>query len=143
MKAVVLQPGHQLQLLRGGAEFFPALLAAIDASTRDVWLETYIFEFDRSGTLVAQALERAALRGIKVALVMDGVGTPHVPQAWATRLTAAGVRWHRFAPMGRLGLLIPSHWRRLHRKLCVVDGQVAFCGGINMLDDYADGAPAV
>ncbi|MBX9816687.1 MAG: cardiolipin synthase ClsB, partial [Burkholderiaceae bacterium] len=82
--------------------------------------------------------ERAALRGVRVALLMDGIGTPQVPPAWQQRWNAAGVHWLRFAPLGRLGLLVPSHWRRLHRKLAVVDGTVAFCGGINILDDYSD-----
>jgi cardiolipin synthase len=48
------------------------------------------------------------------------------------------VAWHIFSPMGQLGLLLPSQWRRLHRKLCVVDGLVAFCGGANVLDDFYD-----
>jgi cardiolipin synthase A/B len=52
------------------------------------------------------------------------------------------VQWRVFNPMGRLGMLLPSRWRRLHRKLCVVDGgrvqALAFCGGINILDDYYD-----
>ena len=51
---------------------------------------------------------------------------------------AAGVQWRIFRRWGALGLLIPSRWRRLHRKLCVVDGTVAFCGGINVLDDWYD-----
>jgi cardiolipin synthase len=131
-----LQLGHQLQLLQGGKDFFPALIEAIDASAHEVRMETYIFNAVGSGALVAAALERAALRGVKVCLVMDGVGTPALDQHWCSRFQAAGVAWRIFAPMGRFGLLIPSRWRRLHRKLCVVDGQVAFCGGINVLDDF-------
>ena len=131
-------PGHQLQLLQGGRDYFSALIAAVDASQAEVRLETYIYAFDTEGERVAQALERAALRGVRVALLMDGIGTPQVPPAWQQRWNAAGVHWLRFAPLGRLGLLVPSHWRRLHRKLAVVDGRVAFCGGINILDDYSD-----
>ena len=133
-----LQLRHQLQLLQGGKDFFPALIEAIDASVHEVRMETYIFNPVGSGALVAAALERAALRGVKVCLVMDGVGTPALDPHWCSRFQAAGVLWQIFAPMGRFGLLIPSRWRRLHRKLCVVDGQVAFCGGINVLDDFFD-----
>ena len=133
-----LQLGHQLQLLQGGEAFFPALIEAIDASVHEVRMETYIFNAEGSGALVAAALERAALRGVVVNLVMDGVGTPALDQHWRSRFQAAGVVWRIFAPMGRFGLLIPSRWRRLHRKLCVVDGQVAFCGGVNVLDDFFD-----
>jgi cardiolipin synthase len=102
-------------------------------------LETYIFDFHGAAADVAQALERAALRGVSTCVVVDGVGTPHVPLAWQQRLAHAGVQWQTFEPVAPLGLLVPSRWRRLHRKLCVVDGEVAFCGGINVLDDFYDG----
>lgn len=133
-----LSAGHHLQLLQGGAEYFPSLLQAIDTAKDEVRLETYIFHFDVAGERVAKALERAALRGVDVFLVMDGIGTPEVPARWMARFDQSGVRWHRFSPLGRWGLLIPTGWRRLHRKLCVVDAQVAFCGGINILDDHVD-----
>jgi cardiolipin synthase len=117
---------------------FPALVEAMDAARHVVHLETYIFEFAGSALSVAEALERAALRGVLVRLVVDGVGTPHIPVEWQQRFARAGVRWRVYAPLGRLGLLIPSRWRRLHRKLCVVDGTVGFCGGINLIDDQDD-----
>ena len=127
-----------MQLLQGGQAFFPALLDAIDSSWREVRLETYIFSTEAVGKKVAEALERAALRGVAVYLMVDGVGTPNLPDEWAKRFDDAGVKWHIFSPLGRLGVFIPSRWRRLHRKLCVVDGEVAFCGGINVLDDFFD-----
>ena len=133
-----LRSGHLVQLLQGGQAFFPKLIEAIDASVHEVRLETYIFNIDASGEQVAGALERAAKRGVQVYLVMDGVGTPGLSAAWRSRFDAAGVEWRIFSPLGRLGLLIPSRWRRLHRKLCVVDGTLAFCGGINVLDDFYD-----
>ncbi len=140
MTAPTLQSGHHVQLLKGGSDFFAALEDAIGASRHEVRLETYIFSFDASGERVAAALERAALRGIAVFVVMDGVGTSKVPTKWAQRFDAAGVQWQLFSPLGRLGLLIPVGWRRLHRKLCVVDREIAFCGGINILDDHFDPA---
>jgi cardiolipin synthase len=130
--------GHHVELLHGGAEFFPALLEAIDASVREVRLETYIFHFDATGEKIAAALEKAAARGVEVFLMLDGIGTPAVPDVWVHRFAKAGVQWHRFSPLGRWGLLMSVGWRRLHRKLCVVDAKVAFCGGINILDDYVD-----
>lgn len=133
-----LQAGHQLSLLQGAQVFFPELVRAIDQSAHEVRMETYIFSMEGTGVLVAEALERAARRGVAVFLVMDGAGTPELPTAWKTRFDAAGVSWRIFSPLGRLGLLIPGRWRRMHRKLCVVDGRVAFCGGINVLDDFYD-----
>jgi cardiolipin synthase len=140
LTATTLQAGHQVKLLKGGGDYFSALVDAIDASRHEVRLETYIFSFDASGERVAASLARAALRGVAVFLVMDGVGTSVVPSHWAQRFDSSGVQWHLFSPLGRWGLLIPGGWRRLHRKLCVVDGEVAFCGGINILDDYFDPA---
>lgn len=132
------RPGHQVQLLEGAQAFFPSLVHAIERSLHEVRLETYIFSVEASGESVAVALERAAQRGVAVYLVMDGVGTPSLPPEWVTRFNAAGVQWRIFRPLGRIGVLIPNRWRRLHRKLCVVDGAVAFCGGINVLDDLYD-----
>jgi cardiolipin synthase len=133
-----LRSGHQVQLLQGGLAFFAALIADIDRSSQEVRFETYIFNTRGEGAQVAQALERAAKRGVLVYLVMDGVGTPTISEEWVARFNAAGVKWLIFSPLGRWGLLIPSRWRRLHRKLCVVDGRVAYCGGINVLDDFYD-----
>ncbi|MFC7434642.1 cardiolipin synthase ClsB [Hydrogenophaga bisanensis] len=137
-RATSPRPGHQLLLLEGGDALFPALVEAMDAARSVVHLETYIFHFAGSALTVAEALERTARRGVQVRLVVDGVGTPEVPPEWQRRFAAAGVRWRVYAPLGRLGLLIPSRWRRLHRKLCVVDGTVGFCGGINIIDDRDD-----
>lgn len=131
-------PGHQLHLLQGAQAFFDALVSDIDLAIHEVRLETYIFDIHGSGERVAQALVDAARRGVDVYLVMDGVGTPQLPAIWTRQMDAAGVHWVTFSPLGKLGLLVPSRWRRLHRKLCVVDGRLAYCGGINVLDDWWD-----
>jgi cardiolipin synthase len=130
--------GHELQLLQGSGEFFPALVQAIDAARREVRLETYIFDFTGPGSDVAYALERAARRGVSVKVLADGYGSGPLPAVWRERLLDSGVDWRIYAPLGRLGMFWPGNWRRLHRKLCVIDGQVAFCGGINILDDLHD-----
>ena len=130
------QGGHQVQLLMNGQAFFPALVAALDAARQEVHLETYIFHDDAVGEAVVLALERAARRGAAVYLVVDGIGTPALPLRWQQRMRESGVQWQQFSPLGRLGLLIPGRWRRLHRKLCVVDRELAFCGGINLMDDF-------
>jgi cardiolipin synthase len=133
-----LRPGHRVKLLHGGQGLFPELLNAINGAEHEVRFESYIFNDDAVGAQMIEALVGAARRGISVYLVLDGVGTPDLPAGWKLRLGEAGVHWHIFSPMGRLGLLIPRRWRRLHRKLCVVDGEVAFCGGINVMDDLID-----
>ena len=133
-----LRSGHELRLLQGAAEFFPALVAAIDAARKEVLLETYIFDFQGTSIEVAHALERAGLRGVRVKVVVDGYGSQPIPAPWAERFAKSGVEWRVYSPLGWLGVLWLGSWRRLHRKLCLVDGRVAFCGGINVLDDLYD-----
>ena len=130
--------GHEVQLLQGSGELFPALVSAIDAAQREVRLETYIFDVTGAAEQVVAALERAGLRGLAVKVVVDGFGTSPLPPQWQQRLQRAGVDWRVYAPVGWMGMLRLGSWRRLHRKLCVVDGEVAFCGGINLLDDLHD-----
>jgi cardiolipin synthase A/B len=133
-----LRPGHSLKLLKGGSAFFAAVIAAVDAARAEVLLETYIFEFAGAVIGVAEALARAAGRGVKVRVVVDGIGTDPMPAEWQERWKTAGVHWRVFNPARGWRILLPARWRRLHRKLCVVDGTICFCGGINMIDDYVD-----
>lgn len=137
--ATVASP--QPQLLEGAEGFFPALVAALDAARDWVQLETYIFDFHGRAADVAEALMRAAKRGVTVQVLVDGIGSAHLEDGPA-RLQAAGVQWQRYSPLtGRwpsLGILHPDQWRRLHRKLCVIDQQQVFCGGVNILDDFHD-----
>jgi cardiolipin synthase len=133
-----LRGDHDLQLLTGGVEYFPALVSAIERASREVLLETYIFDFQHSVLGVAEALERAARRGVAVRVVVDGIGTGELPDTWRARWAAAGVKWRVYNPAAGWRVLLPTGWRRLHRKLAVIDGDIAFCGGINLLDDYHD-----
>lgn len=130
--------GHRVRLLRGATELVPAMVEAMATARHAISLETYIFDFEGLPLQVAQALEAAAQRGVQVRLVVDGVGTPRIPEEWQRRWREAGVRWRVFLPLGKLGLMVPSHWRRLHRKLCTIDGDTGFCGGINLIDDHID-----
>lgn len=129
---------HDLRLLTGGVALFAEMVKAVDAAQHAVHLETYIFDFAGAGADVANALIRAAQRGVQVFVVVDGVGTGELPPSWAQRFLQAGAQVHVYEPAVGLGFWLPSRWRRLHRKLCVVDHTIAFCGGINILDDYLD-----
>lgn len=140
-----LQKSEELQLLQGGQALFPALIKAFDAAATWIQLETYIFDFHGAGAQIADALVRAAARGVTVQVLVDGIGTDPLPAEWHKKFTEAGVEWCVYSPLGaglaglnRLGLFIPNRWRRLHRKLCAVDQKVVFCGGINVLDDFYD-----
>ena len=112
-------PALGLRLLCGGAAFFPALIEAIDAAQRSIALETYLFDFQASGEHVAQALVRAAERGVTVRVLVDGAGTGALPAHWVDRFNQAGVQHRVFAPLNFwsvFGFWQPSRWRRLHRK---------------------------
>jgi len=85
-------PGNRLTLLNSGAEYFPALIAAIDAAISEVHLESYIFENDATGQAVAAALRRAAARGVTVRLLVDGFGAYDFAATLMPDLLAAGVQ---------------------------------------------------
>ena len=129
---------HDMHLLRSGVALFAALIEVVDKAQQEVLLETYIFDFAGAGGDVAHALGRAAQRGVRVCVVVDGVGTGALPPEWAQRFEQAGVQCRVYSPLAGIGFWLPSRWRRLHRKLCVVDRTVAFCGGINIMDDFID-----
>jgi cardiolipin synthase len=130
--------GNRLTLLRNGEQYFPALVAAIDAAKKEVFLESYIFADDQTGSLVAGALARAAGRGVATYLLIDGFGARDFSPRLRATLGRAGVEVLVFRPdIGpRRWRLRRTRLRRMHRKLCCVDGRVAFVGGINVIDDY-------
>lgn len=128
--------GNQLRLLQGGAEFFPALIAAIDAARVEVHLETYIFNTDPAAEAVRDALMRAARRGVQVRLLIDGVGSRDLPAAWLQALKDVGVGVLAYRPLVGRWRSNPLSLRRLHRKLAVVDARIAFLGGMNLIDDF-------
>lgn len=128
-------PGNRLTLLNSGDEYFPALLAAIDAAEIEIYLESYIFANDEVGQEVASALCRAADRGVQVNVTVDGFGAHNFKFDYFSRLTVAGVRAMFYRPeIGRFHLR-RHRLRRLHRKLVVIDARIAFVGGINVIDD--------
>jgi cardiolipin synthase A/B len=140
LHAVYVQ-GNAVSLLAGGRQYFPAVIAAIDAARHEVFVETYIFNDDPSANAVRDALVRAAQRKVKVYVTLDGFGSGEYGRKLARELPAQGVAVRIYRPerwwqslLGDARQLL----RRLHRKLVVVDDEVAFVGGINLLDDWTD-----
>jgi cardiolipin synthase len=129
--------GNRVTLLSNGAEFVPALVAAIDSACNDIGLETYIFADDAAGRAVGEALKRAARRGVKVQLMIDGFGSRELAPEFVESLGAAGVIVQRFRPERGWFSFRRSRLRRLHRKIALVDARVGFVGGINILDDFS------
>lgn len=130
--------GNRLTLLQNGTVFFPQLCADIDAAQHSIYLETYIFAADETGRTIAAALRRAAGRGVATRLLLDGYGSAALPQGWVDELRDAGIEVQWFRRAISPFTLQPSRRRRLHRlhrKLAVMDGKVAFVSGINIIDD--------
>ncbi|ARP92255.1 cardiolipin synthase B [Bordetella genomosp. 9] len=133
--------GNAIRLLKNGEEFFPALCDAIDAASATVHLETYIFTLDRTAQGVLAALARACARGVQVRVVIDGYGSLEWVDEVRRRLLEMGAECRIFRPEPPWPMRLVfsrSRLRRLHRKVTVVDGRIAFVGGINIVDDYDD-----
>jgi len=135
--------GNRVDLLEGGIELFPRMRAAIAQAQREIWLATYIFHDDPTAVAMLEELCAAAARGLAVHVVLDGFGSNATLPAIRKRLAGTDVRLEVFRPLERWwAWLQPGQLRRLHQKLCVCDtpegGEVAFVGGINIIDDRLD-----
>lgn len=131
MRQVSFVDDNDVTLLESGTAYFPALIAALDAARYDVLFETYIFGEDDTAQSVRDALVRAAARGVKVRVLVDWIGTEHLPaQRLGAIFAQANVQYRVFNPWCRRGIA------RSHRKIVVVDREVAFVGGININDDW-------
>lgn len=127
--------GNQITLLRNGTEYFPAIEAAIDAARLEIHLQAYIYEKDETGIRIGEALKRAVDRGVVVCVLLDGYGSKNLPADYVETLRAAGIKLMFFRPKISPWTLKRNRLRRLHRKVLVVDGCLAFVGGINIIDD--------
>ena len=129
-------PGNKITLLKNGEEYFPALEHAFDEAKRVIYLETYIFRDDAAGSRIAAALIRAARRQVAVHVVIDGFGSQELSAEFLMAMERSGVKVRVFRKLS-FSLSFRLHrLRRLHRKLVVVDYNIAFVGGINIQDDF-------
>jgi len=134
--------GNQFELLENGEQFFPAVFDAIRGAQREVLLETFILFEDKVGKELHAALLDAARRGVQVDVTIDGFGSPDLSRDFIGSLCQAGVRVHVFDPAPRLFGWRYNMLRRMHRKIVVVDAELAFVGGINYSADHlADFGP--
>ncbi len=133
--------GNKFSLLENGEQFFPRVFKTIAEAQHQVLLETFILYEDKVGKALHAALLAAARRGVQIDVTVDAFGSPHLSDEFIVALTEVGVRMHVFNPAPRLFRRI-NYFRRLHRKLVVVDGMHAFVGGINFSADHlADYGP--
>ena len=128
------QEGNRFTLLIDGPQFFPAMLAAIQGATHFVALEMYLFESGNIATRMIDALSAAAQRGVVVNVLLDHYGSLALRDDDRVRLRRSGANLHFYNPF------TVARWRRSfyrdHRKILIVDGAVAFVGGVGITDEF-------
>jgi cardiolipin synthase A/B len=131
MKAGSWHGGNQVALLENGEQFFPRAFEAMREAKEEILVETFIVDDDQVGRELQRALIDAAARGVRATLTMDGYGCGQLSPEFIKAMVDAGVRVHLFDPKPTFLGWRTNIFRRLHRKLVVVDGRRAFVGGIN------------
>ncbi|HQV88791.1 MAG TPA: cardiolipin synthase ClsB [Nitrosomonas sp.] len=126
---------NHITLLHNGHAYFPKLEAAIETAQFEIYIETYIFEYDAIGIRIAEALKRAARRGVSVHLLLDGFGSQNLSHATIQDMLGTGMQVLIFRPEFIFSMPHRYRLRRMHRKLVTIDAQIAFVGGINIIDD--------
>lgn len=127
---------NRVELIRGGEEYFDRLITMIETATDTIHVQTYIFDDDRTGHLVADALTKAAQKNIKVFVMVDGYASRTLSEQFVKDLRHAGIQFRFFEPLFRSSYFYFG--RRLHHKVIVTDTRFALVGGINIADRYND-----
>jgi cardiolipin synthase len=134
--------GHELKLYVESPPMFQAMLADIRQARKRIWIETYIFINDNIGKELADLLKEKARAGVDVRVMYDTVGSYATPQAFFEDLRRHGVQIHAFHSFGeafsRLGVLLRVLNRRNHRKLTIIDDEVGYFGGMNIVDQSGE-----
>ena len=129
---------NEAEFYTDGYQFFPALLQSISRARHHIHLETYIFDDDPLGRLVADALIQKAKEGVEIRVIYDDVGCWRVPSAFFERMKKAGIDVCAFMPVKFPAFTSKVNYRN-HRKVCVIDGIEGFTGGINIALRYVKG----
>ncbi len=130
------RPGNRIDLLENGERFYPAVFWEIEHARDFVLIETFILFDDPVGRQLQSVLIDAARRGVRVDVTVDGWGSPDLGPDFIAALTSVGARVHVFDPAPRWLGFRSNPLRRMHRKIVVVDGRMAFVGGINYSSDH-------
>ncbi len=129
---------NEAEFYTDGYQFFPALLQSISRARHHIHLETYIFDDDPLGRLIADALIQKAKEGVEIRVIYDDVGCWRVPSAFFERMKKAGIDVCAFMPVKFPAFTSKVNYRN-HRKICVIDGIEGFTGGMNIALRYVKG----
>ncbi|MCL4114435.1 UNVERIFIED_CONTAM: hypothetical protein GTU68_059151 [Idotea baltica] len=131
---------NQVDFLKNGMKTFDAIFEALNNAESQIHLQYYIFEEGELADRILKLFKNKIEQGVKVRMIYDGVGSFSLTKVYVEKLLAIGVEVYPFLPF-KFGRFIRSINYRNHRKIIVVDGQVAFTGGINISDKYLKGDP--
>lgn len=128
--------GNKVNLLINGEAFYPRLFECIKNAKKEIIVETFIIYEDKVGHQLQQALINAASNNVQVDFTVDDYGTWDLSTGFVKAMTDSGIKLHIFDPQPQLLGVRLNLFRRLHRKIVVIDREVAFIGGINYSADH-------
>lgn len=131
---------NEVEIYTSGYDFFPSLLMEIGKAEHHIHIDTFIISDDPLGRIIADALIDKARQGIEVRLIYDDVGSWRTPNSFFTRMRNEGIEVYAFMPVRFPAFTSRVNYRN-HRKICVIDGEVGFIGGINIARRYVQGTP--
>ena len=129
---------NKTEIYTSGYEFFPSLLMEIGKAEHHIHLDTFIIASDPMGQIVADALIDKARQGVEVRIIYDDVGSWKTKNRFFDRMRAEGIEVYAFMPV-RFPVFTSKVNYRNHRKICVIDGEVGFIGGMNVAKRYVKG----
>lgn len=129
---------NETEIYTSGYEFFPSLLMEIGKAEHHIHLDTFIIASDPLGQIVADALIDKARQGVEVRVIYDDVGSWKTKNRFFDRMRAEGIEVYAFMPV-RFPIFTSKVNYRNHRKICVIDGEVGFIGGMNVAKRYIKG----
>lgn len=127
-----------IELVHSGEDYFFRLKKIIENAQKEIHLQTYIFDDDETGNSIADSLKKAALRKVKVYVLLDAYGSAKLPDSFTQDLVQHGIMFRFFSPLFSFNNFYIG--RRMHHKVLVADGKTALIGGINIADKYRGSA---
>lgn len=131
---------NEVEIYTSGYDFFPSLLMEIGKAEHHIHIDTFIISDDPLGRIIADALIDKARQGVEVRLIYDDVGSWRTPNSFFTRMRNEGIEVYAFMPVRFPAFTSRVNYRN-HRKICVIDGEVGFIGGMNIARRYVQGTP--
>ena len=131
---------NEVEIYTSGYDFFPSLLMEIGKAEHHIHIDTFIVSDDPLGRIIADALIDKAKQGVEVRLIYDDVGSWRTPNSFFTRMRNEGIEVYAFMPVRFPAFTSRVNYRN-HRKICVIDGEVGFIGGMNIARRYVQGTP--